>query len=77
MTQLQNSSPGKQFGSSVWGWDKCTFWIKTTFIGDDGIKTFIQVGDWTHVLIPGKSPVLQASNGSFIFPDTSEGNPQS
>ena len=43
------------------------------FNGDGGIKTFIQVGDWTHELIPGKSPVLQASNGSFIFPDTSEG----
>jgi len=31
--------------------------------------TFIQVGGWTHPLIPGKSPVLQAGNGAFMFPD--------
>merc|ERR1712061_795467 len=43
-------------------------------------KTFIQVGGWTHPLIPGKSPVLEAGNGAFMFPDVyeeenSEGEP--
>lgn len=38
-------------------------------------KTFIQVGGWTHPLIPGKSPVLEAGNGAFMFPDVyEEGN---
>ena len=32
-------------------------------------KTFIQVGGWTHPLIPGASPVLEAGNGAFMFPD--------
>ena len=37
---------------------------------DDGeTKTFIQVGGWTHPLIPGASPVLEAGNGAFMFPD--------
>ncbi|XP_059089263.1 spartin-like [Tigriopus californicus] len=31
--------------------------------------TFIQVGGWTHPLIPGASPVLEAANGAFMFPD--------
>jgi len=35
-------------------------------------KTFIQVGGWTHPLIPGKSPVLEAGNGAFMFPDVYE-----
>merc|ERR1719266_168966 len=34
--------------------------------------TFIQVGGWTHPLIPGKSPVLEAGNGAFMFPDVYE-----
>jgi len=33
------------------------------------VPTFIQVGGWTHPLIPGASPVLEASNGAFMFPD--------
>ena len=34
MTQFQNSSSGKQFGLSVWGYDKYSvFWIKATFQG--------------------------------------------
>lgn len=32
-------------------------------------KTFIQVGGWTHPLVPGASPVLEAGNGAFMFPD--------
>ena len=32
-------------------------------------ETFIQVGGWTHPLIPGASPVLEAGNGAFMFPD--------
>jgi len=35
-------------------------------------KVFIQVGGWTHPLIPGKSPVLEAGNGAFMFPDVYE-----
>jgi len=35
-------------------------------------KIFIQVGGWTHPLIPGKSPVLEAGNGAFMFPDVYE-----
>ena len=39
-----------------------------------------QVGGWTHPLIPGASPVLEAGNGAFMFPDVyeeenSEGEP--
>ncbi|XP_040569881.1 spartin [Lepeophtheirus salmonis] len=30
---------------------------------------FIQAGGWTHPLIPGASPVLEASNGTLMFPD--------
>ena len=37
---------------------------------DNGwVPTFIQVGGWTHPLIPGASPVLEAANGAFMFPD--------
>jgi len=36
---------------------------------DGETKTFIQVGGWTHPLIPGASPVLEAGNGAFMFPD--------
>jgi hypothetical protein len=35
-------------------------------------NTFIQVGGWTHPLIPGASPVLEAGNGAFMFPDVYE-----
>lgn len=31
--------------------------------------TFIQVAGWTHPLVPGVSPVLEAGNGAFMFPD--------
>ena len=37
--------------------------------GENDAQTFIQVGGWTHPLIPGKSPVLEAANGAFMFPD--------
>ncbi len=30
---------------------------------------FLQVGGWTHPLIPGASPALEAANGAFMFPD--------
>ena len=37
---------------------------------DDGrCQTFIQVSGWTHPLIPGASPVFEAGNGAFMFPD--------
>ena len=36
---------------------------------DQEAQTFIQVGGWTHPLIPGQSPVLEAGNGAFMFPD--------
>jgi len=36
---------------------------------DEASQTFIQVGGWTHPLIPGASPVLEAGNGAFMFPD--------
>jgi hypothetical protein len=36
---------------------------------EEWIPTFIQVGGWTHPLIPGASPVLEAGNGAFMFPD--------
>merc|ERR1712123_372427 len=32
-------------------------------------STFLQVGGWTHPLIPGASPCLQAENGAVMFPD--------
>lgn len=30
---------------------------------------FIQVNGWTHPLIPGASPALEAANGAIMFPD--------
>ena len=30
---------------------------------------YFQVSGWTHPLIPGASPVLEAANGAFMFPD--------
>jgi len=35
----------------------------------DSTSTFLQVGGWTHPLIPGASPCLQAENGALMFPD--------
>jgi len=32
-------------------------------------NVFLQVGGWTHPLVPGASPCLQAENGAFMFPD--------
>jgi len=32
-------------------------------------STFLQVGGWTHPLITGASPCLQAENGAIMFPD--------
>ena len=29
----------------------------------------LQVGSWVYPLVPGKSPVLQSSAGSYMFPD--------
>ena len=29
----------------------------------------LQVGTWVYPLVPGKSPVLQSSAGSYMFPD--------
>jgi len=36
---------------------------------DDSTSTFLQVGGWTHPLIPEASPCLQAENGAIMFPD--------
>merc|ERR1711881_46205 len=44
------------------------FRFKETREGSEA-NTFIQVGGWTHPLIPGASPVLEAGNGAFMFPD--------
>jgi len=33
------------------------------------------VNGWTHPLIPGVSPVLEAGNGAFMFPDVYSGQP--
>ncbi len=40
------------------------------------VDTLNQVGGWTHPLIPGASPVLEAANGAFMFPDVyADGDP--
>jgi len=31
--------------------------------------TFLQVGGWTHPLVKGASPCLEAENGALMFPD--------
>ena len=36
---------------------------------DGTASTFLEVGGWTHPLIPGASPCLQAENGAIMFPD--------
>ena len=35
-----------------------------------------KVGGWTHPLIPGASPVLEAANGAFMFPDVYADEPE-
>jgi len=35
---------------------------------EDSTTSFLQVGGWTHPLIPGASPCLQAENGAIMFP---------
>lgn len=34
-----------------------------------GAPAFIEIGNWTYPLVPGKSPVLHASFGGYMFPD--------
>ena len=36
---------------------------------DESSRVFLQVGGWTHPLVPGASPCLQAENGAIMFPD--------
>jgi len=36
---------------------------------EESTSTFLQVGGWTHPLIAGASPCLQAENGAIMFPD--------
>lgn len=36
---------------------------------EDSSSTFLQVGGWTHPLVSGASPCLQAENGALMFPD--------
>merc|ERR1711963_125649 len=36
---------------------------------EDSTTSFLQVGGWTHPLVPGASPCLQAENGAIMFPD--------
>jgi len=36
---------------------------------EDSTTNFLQVGGWTHPLIQGASPCLQAENGAIMFPD--------
>merc|ERR1711872_781988 len=38
---------------------------------------FLQVGGWTHPLIAGASPCLQAENGAIMFPDIYSDTPDS
>merc|ERR1712045_615895 len=43
----------------------------------DSSAHFIQVGGWTHPLVPGASPCLQAENGAIMFPDIYSESPDS
>jgi len=36
---------------------------------EEGSAVFLQVGGWTHPLIPDASPCLHAENGALMFPD--------
>jgi len=44
---------------------------------EDSTNTFLQVGGWTHPLVPGASPCLQAENGAIMFPDIYSDTPNS
>merc|ERR1712080_35694 len=44
---------------------------------EDSTNTFLQVGGWTHPLIAGASPCLQAENGAIMFPDIYSEQPNS
>jgi len=44
---------------------------------EDSSAHFIQVGGWTHPLVPGASPCLQAENGAIMFPDIYSETPDS
>merc|ERR1712003_440770 len=44
---------------------------------EDSCAHFIQVGGWTHPLVPGASPCLQAENGAIMFPDIYSETPDS
>lgn len=44
---------------------------------EEWIPTFIQVNGWTHPLIPGASPALEAANGAIMFPDVYADEPGS
>jgi len=43
----------------------------------DTVGYFLQVGGWTHPLIAGASPCLQAENGAIMFPDIYSDTPDS
>ena len=36
---------------------------------DQRPPAFLKIGDWTYPLLPGRSPVLHANWGAYIFPD--------
>jgi spartin len=44
---------------------------------EEGSAVFLQVGGWTHPLIPDASPCLLAENGALMFPDIYSDTPQS
>jgi len=43
----------------------------------DSSAHFLQVGGWTHPLVAGASPCLQAENGAIMFPDIYSETPDS
>lgn len=46
-------------------------------VGPEGTNVFLQVGGWTHPLVQGASPCLQAENGAIMFPDIYAETPNS
>jgi len=44
---------------------------------EEGSAVFLQVGGWTHPLIPDASPCLHAENGALMFPDIYSESPNS
>lgn len=38
---------------------------------------WLQVGNWTYPLVPGKSPSFESGYGAFLFPDVGAGTPGS